>query len=161
MLPASAMTSRFNLCYRKSQCDWTEIPMISSGLPSLAQLQQVYPRNSIIPVADIFRLCTQPSQAQASGGRAIETESMESWTHRLRSGKRSRTHASQEESPAANNTDDAPAPPVAAAAGSSAAASSPLSVPRARRLFPSTWRPPRAMSQPAPPGDLQERMMDP
>ena len=54
--------------------------MISSGLPSLAQLQQVYPRNSIIPVADIFRLCTQPTQAQASGGRALETESMESWT---------------------------------------------------------------------------------
>ena len=141
--------------------DWTEIPMISSGLPSLAQLQQVYPRNSIIPVADIFRLCTQLSQAQASGGRATETESMESWTHRLRSGKRSRTHASQEESPAENITDDAPAPPVAAAAGSSAAALSPLSVPRARRLFPSSWPPPRATRQPAPPGDLQERMMDP
>ena len=133
---------------------WSEAPLISSTLPSLAQLQQVYPRNSIIPVADIFRLCTKPSPGEASEGPALGTESIESWTHRLRSGKRSRSHASQEESPAGSQVEHAPAPPVAAATNSSAEASSQLAIPRARRLFPSSWRPPRAMSQPAPPENL-------
>ena len=133
---------------------WAEAPLISSALPTLAQLQQVYPRNSIIPVADIFRLCTQPSVAQVSEAPAFGTVSVESWTHRLRSGKRGRTHATQEESPARSNIDLAQAPPLAAATGSSAEASSQLTIPRARRLFPSTWRPPQVISQPAPPGEL-------
>ena len=133
---------------------WAEAPLIGSALPTLAQLQQVYPRNSIIPVADIFRLCTQPSVAEALGAEASEAVSIESWTHRLRSGKRNRTPATFEESPGGGNLEHTPAPPVAALSGSSAPASPELSVPRGRRLFPSTWRRPPVMSQPAPLGEL-------
>ena len=62
---------------------WAEAPLIGSALPTLAQLQQVYPRNSLIPVADIFRICAQPSVAEALNAEASEAVSIESWTHRL------------------------------------------------------------------------------
>ena len=134
---------------------WAEVPQIGSALPSLAQLQQVYPSNFKIPLANIFQLCAPPPVAEALEADAFGPESNASvWAGRLRSGKRSRTHASQEESQAGSQVEHAPAPTIAAPTGSSAEASSQLAIPRARRLFPSSWRPPRAMSQPAPPEHL-------
>ena len=134
---------------------WAEAPQIGSALPSLAQLQQVYPSNCIIPVADIFRLCTQPPVAEALEADASVAVSIESvWTGRLRSGTRSRSPATFEETPGETNVEHVPAPPVSVVLASSAAASSEQAIPRARRLFPSAWRPPPVISQPAPPGEL-------
>ena len=133
---------------------WAEAPMISSALPSLPQLQQVYPRNTIIPVAEIFRLCTQSSEAASLEADATEATSIESWSVRLRSGKRSRAPAPVQISPSEENTQHTPAPVGAALPGSSAAACSESSVPRGRRLFPSSWRLPPVTRQPAPPGEL-------
>ena len=131
---------------------WAEVPQIGSALPSLAQLQQVYPGKCIIPLAHIFQLCTSQPLAEALGADTIETASSQyAWAGRLRSGTRSRTPARDAEPDVREETGDRdiPAPPPAAVLGSSAAASSSHQpIPRARRLFPISWPPPPVSSQP-------------
>ena len=135
---------------------WAEVPQIGSALPSLAQLQQVYPSNFIIPLANLFQLCAPPPVAAALEAEAWEPASNASvWEGRLRSGTRSRTPASAAEPDAREKTGDRdiPASPPAAVLGSGAAASSSHQpIPRARRLFPISWLPPPMSSQP--PEDL-------
>ena len=135
---------------------WAEVPQIGSALPSLAQLQQVYPSNFIIPLGSLFQLCAPPPVAEALEADAWEPASNASvWEGRLRSGTRSRAPASAAEPDAREKTGDRdiPASPPAAVLESSAAASSSHQpVPRARRLFPISWLPPPMSSQP--PEDL-------
>ena len=131
---------------------WAEVPQIGSALPSLAQLQQVYPSNFMIPLATIFQLCAPPPVAEALEADAFGPASNASvWAGRLRSGTRSRTPASDAEPDAREKTGDCdiPAPPPAPVLGSSAAASSSHQpIPRARRLFPGSWLPPPVISRP-------------
>ena len=131
---------------------WAEVPQIGSALPSLAQLQQVYPSNFKIPLATVFQLCAPPPVAEALEADAFGPESNASvWAGRLRSGKRSRTPASDLEPDAGEKTGDQniPAAPPPAVLGSSAAASSSHQpIPRGRRLFPSSWLPRPVIRQP-------------
>ena len=132
--------------------EWTEVPQIGSGLPSLAQLQQIYPGNFMIPLANIFQLCASPPLADALEVDALgPTSNASVWAGRLRSGTGNRTPASVAESDAREKTGNRiiPAPASAADEGSSAAASSSQQpIPRARRLFPASWLPPPKISQP-------------
>ena len=132
--------------------EWAEVPQIGSALPSLDQLQQVYPGQFIIPIASIFQLCAPPPLAEALEADAFGPASHASvWAGRLRSGTRSRRPASDAEPDIFEQTEDRdiPAPHPAGAVGSSAAASSSHQpIPRARRLFPGSWLPPPAISQP-------------
>ena len=131
---------------------WAAVPQIGSALPSLAQLSQVYPSNFMIPLATIFQLCAPPPVAEAMEVEAFgPTSNASVWAGRLRSGTRSRTPASDADPDASAETGDrdTPAPPPAGALASSAAASSSQQpIPRARRLFPSSWLPPPVISRP-------------
>ena len=131
---------------------WAEVPEIGSALPSWAQLQQVYPSNFSIPFRHIFQLCAPPAEAEALEADAFGPASNASvWAGRLRSGTRSQTPASDAEPDAREKTGDRdiPAPPPAAVWGSSAAASSSHQpIPQGRRLFPSSWLPPKVIRQP-------------
>ena len=131
---------------------WAEVPQIGAALPSLAQLQQVYPSNFMIPLATIFQLCAPPPVAEALEADAFGPASNAFvWAGRLRSGTRSRTPASDPKPDAREKTgeQDIPAPaPATVLASSAAASSSHQPIPRARRLFPSSWLPPPVISQP-------------
>ena len=131
---------------------WAAVPQIGSALPSLAQLQQVYPSNLSIPLGNIFQLCAPPPVAEALEADAIGPASNASvWAGRLRSGTRSRTPASDAKPDAREENGDSgiPAAPPAVVLGSSApASSSHQPIPQGRRLFPSSWLPSPVIRQP-------------
>ena len=127
-----------------------EAPQVSSDLPTLSQLQIIYPTNHIIPVVDLFRLCMTDAEACL--------ESLEppahafAWAGRLRSTSTLTPSAGQDALPreTGDDTNHAETATSAADVGSSAEALAPA-IPRARRLFPSTWRPPPPAAAQLPP----------
>ena len=117
-----------------------EAPQVSSDLPSLSQLQLIFPTRYIVPVVDLFRLC----MTDAYGG----VESLEPpapalvWAGRLRSTSPLTRSAVEDTLPGGGGgeTDHAGTATDMAEFGSRAATFA--AIPRARRLFPCTWRPP-------------------
>ena len=130
-----------------------DAPQVSSHLPTLSQLQMIYPTRHTIPVVDLFRLCMTDAAACV--------ESLESpahafvWVGRLRSTSTLTPSARQDVLPGETCEERNLAGMATGTAdfGSRAEALG-AAIPRARRLFPSTWRPPPpAAAQLPPPAD--------
>ena len=124
----------------RRKLDLAEAPQVSSDLPSLSQLQLIFPQRFIVPVVDLFRLCMTDAYDCV--------ESLEPpvpplvWAGRLRSTSALTRSARQDALPreTGGETDDAGTATITAESESSAQTFA--GIPRARRLFPSTWRPP-------------------
>ena len=124
----------------RRKLDLAEAPQVSSDLPSLSQLQLIFPQRFIVPVVDLFRLC----MTDADGG----VESLEPpapalvWAGRLRSTSSLTRSVVEDTLPGGSGgeTDHAGTATDMAEFGSRAATFA--AIPRARRLFPCTWRPP-------------------
>ena len=117
-----------------------EAPQVSSDLPSLSQLQLIYPARHLIPVVDLFRLCMTDAHSCVESLEPPAHGSL--WAGRLRSTSTLTRSAGQDVLPGetGGETDVAGIATGTAESGSRAETFAPI--PRARRLFPSTWRPP-------------------
>ena len=131
----------------------TEAPQVSSDLPSLSQLQLIYPTRHTIPVVDLFRLCMTDA--------ADCVESLEPpahafvWVGRLRSTS-TLTPSAGQDVPAGESVEERNQAGIATGTADFGSRAEALgaAIPRARRLFPSTWRPPPpAAAQLPPPAD--------
>ena len=126
-----------------------EAPQVSSDLPSLSQLQLIFPTRYTVPVLDLFRLCMKDAYSCV--------ESLEPpaaglvWAGRLRSTSSLTRSAGQEALPGdgVEETEHARTETPTAASGSTTQALA--AIPRARRLFPYTWRPPPPAAAQLPP----------
>ena len=133
----------------RQKLQWTEVPQVSSDLPSLSQLQLIFPTRYTVPVLDLFRLCMKDAYSCV--------ESLEPpapglvWAGRLRSTSSLTRSAGQEalSGESGEETDHAGTATHTAESGSRAQTFA--AIPRARRLFPCTWRPPPPAAAQLPP----------
>lgn len=130
-------------------------PRIGGGLPSLEQLQSVFPARAVLPIDDIFGWFTHvpPAAVQAPAPRAgiapvpADVDPDRPWLGRLRSSSSLAPAASLPEPQSSAwplpATSSAETPPLSAAASRAA--------PRGRRLLPWLPRPRPPLTGPPPP----------
>ena len=117
-----------------------EAPQVSSDLPSLSQLQLIFPTRYIIPVVDLFRLCM--TDAYDCVGSLEPPAPALVWAGRLRSTSTLTRSAGQDALPGESGGETDHAGTATGTAESGSRAQTFAAIPRARRLFPCTWRPP-------------------
>ena len=128
-------------------------PCVANTLPTLQELQAVFPVRSVLPIDDIFGWFTAASDAPArvrpvvaaaaSHHEHAAVDPLRPWAGRTRSAASLAARAPEPEAPAC------PRPEMTLAAPTTTAALPPRVVPRGRRLLP--WQPRLPQQPPAPP----------